>query len=103
MIETRSGDRVYPTVVWVVVDGPEVFLRSVDGAEGRWYRRAVADAEVTLVVGSTRLDARAVPATDPASVERASAGYRRKYATGPSLDAMLAEAVLDTTLRLEPR
>jgi hypothetical protein len=44
--------------------------------------------------------ARAAP--DEQSVRSASEGLRRKYSPGSSLDAMLAAAVLHTTLRLEP-
>ncbi len=102
VIETRSGDRVTGTVIWVVVEDEKVYVRSVRGTPGRWYQRALAEPDVTLRVGGNRLRFRAVPAGDDESVERASEGLRRKYPKGRSLDSMLRPEVLRTTLLLEP-
>jgi len=102
VIETRASDRVIGTIIWVVVDDGDVFVRSVRGDEGKWYQRALADPEVALRVGDDRLPFRAVPAADPESVERVSDALRRKYNPGGSLDSMLKHEVLGTTLRLDP-
>ncbi|HEU5113221.1 MAG TPA: DUF2255 family protein [Acidimicrobiia bacterium] len=102
IIETRRGDRVTGTVIWVVVVDDVVYVRSVRGESGRWYQRAVADAAVALRVGDDRFEFRAIPANDPDSVESASEGLRRKY-RGRSLENMLLPETLGTTLRLEPR
>jgi hypothetical protein len=102
VIETRSSDRVFRTVIWVTVDDGDVFVRSVMGKAGRWFRRAVADPDVTLDVGDSRFSFRALPVSDAGSVERASEGFRRKYPKGRSLDAMVRPEVLETTLLLEP-
>ena len=100
-IETWAGDRVYPTVIWIVVAHDTVYVRCVSGASGRWYQRALANPGVALDVGGTRLPARAIPATDAASIEACSEGLRVKYRTSRSVDSMLVPEVLDTTLRLE--
>ena len=102
VIETRSGDRVVSTIIWVVVDEGDVFVRSVRGDGGKWYQRVLADPEVALRVGDDRFPFRAVPAGDPESVERVSEALRRKYSPGGSLDSMLLPEVLGTTLRLDP-
>lgn len=102
IIETRSGERAYRTVIWVVVESGEILIRSFLGEEGRWYRRALADPDVALDVGGARYRFVAVPVSDIDTIETASAGLRRKYRKGRSLDAMLRPEVLDTTLRLEP-
>jgi hypothetical protein len=101
-IETRRGERVTRTIIWVMVDDGEVFVRSVRGPAGRWYQRALADPDVALIVGADRYPFRAALANDTESVERASNALRRKYRPGRSLDSMLAASVLETTLRLEP-
>ena len=101
-VETRSGDRRFRTVIWVVVDDGDVLVRSVRGEAGRWYRRAVADPDVSLLVGNDRYRLRAISAADPDDIERTSEGLRRKYPPGRSLDAMLRPEVLETTLLLEP-
>jgi len=102
VIETRRGDRVIGTVIWVVVGDDDVFVRSVRGESGRWYQRAVSNPEVALRIGDARFEFTAVPATDPDSIELASEALRRKY-RGRSLENMLRVETLGTTLRLEPR
>ena len=101
-IETRAGDRVYRTVIWVAAENERLYVRSVRGDSGRWYQRAVTDPEVALIVGDTRVAFRAVPAKDDESIRQASEGFLRKYPKGKSLDAMVLPEVLHTTLRLEP-
>ena len=101
-IETRSGDRTYRTIIWAVVDKDKVYVRSFLGDSGKWYQRALADPEVALLIGETRLPVRAVLANDAESVDGASQGFLRKYPRGRSRDAMVVPEVLHTTLRLEP-
>ena len=101
-IETRSGDRVYRTVIWVALDDGDLFIRSYRGNTARWYQRALADPRVALVAGETRVEFRAVPAADPDSVRRATEGFTRKYHSRGSLAGMVRAEVLDTTLRLDP-
>lgn len=102
-IETRSDDHSYRTVIWIVVNGKDVFCRSVRGESGKWYQRTLRDPNVRLHVGGWIVDALTVPAHDPDSIERASEALRRKYPKGRSLDAMLKSETLGTTIRLEPR
>jgi hypothetical protein len=102
LIETNGERGPKRTIIWVVVEGGEVFVRSVMGENGHWYRRAVADTEVSLIVRGEQHKFRAVPANDDDSVERASNGLRAKYSPGRSLDAMIRDEVLATTLRLDP-
>ncbi len=102
-IEThaRNGS-VHRTIVWVVVDGPDAFVRSYRGATARWYREALAAPDVAIHAGGRRIPVRATPATDDASIARASAGLAGKYADDPATPAMLRADVLGTTMRLDP-
>ena len=101
-IETQAPDGpTHRTVIWVVVDGDETFVRSYQGPDARWYREALANPAVAVHVDGRRLAATAIPATDPDSIERVSAGFRAKYPPGASTTAM-ATQYFDTTLRLEP-
>ena len=102
LIETRGGEKTRQTIIWVVVDDGGVFVRSVRGQAGRWYRQALANPEVALIVGDNRYPFTASPAADADSVRRTSDGIRLKYGKGRSVDAMVLPAVLDTTLRLIP-
>ena len=90
-------------VIWVVVAGDDVFVRSVSGARGRWYRDLETGGLATLDVGGHRLLVRAMPDPGAVAVERASGEYLRKYHTSPYAQAMVKAEVLPTTLRLEPR
>ena len=102
-IETRCPDGpLHSAIIWVVVDGDDVFVRSWLGARARWYREAVANPAVTIVAGDRRLPAVSAHATDPDSVRRCSDGFLSKYLKSKSAQSMVAEDILDTTLRLEP-
>jgi hypothetical protein len=90
-------------VIWVVVTDDEVFVRSVRGSKGRWYRDLAAGRPATLEFAGRLLAVRAIPASDPAAVGRASREYLRKYQPSPYAQAMVRSEVLSTTLRLEPR
>jgi hypothetical protein len=101
-IETsKPGGPIHRTIIWAVVDGRDVFVRSWREASARWYREASANADVALHLGKLRLPARAIAATDPDSVARASAALERKYAGDPAARSMVRDDILDTTLRIE--
>jgi hypothetical protein len=57
---------------------------------------------VSLIVNGEPHRFRAIPANDDNSVQRASNGFIAKYPPGRSLDAMIRDEVLATTLRLDP-
>jgi hypothetical protein len=102
-IETQPpGGPAHRTTIWTVVDGDDVFVRSYRGDHARWYRDALANPAVAIHANGHRIQATAIAATDPQSIERASAGYRRKYVGDPAAGAMVRAEVLSTTLRLEP-
>jgi hypothetical protein len=91
-------------VIWVVVADDEVFVRSVYGTKGRWYRDLAAGGPATLeFAGRRRLAVQAIPVSDAAAVDRASREYLRKYQQSTHAQEMVRSETLPTTLRLEPR
>ena len=105
-IETRRDEDSpeHRTIIWVVVTGGEVFVRSVRGPKGRWYREISSHPEGALHAGDTRIPVRAASATEESTVEAVSEAIRSKYeqsAPGPTA-AMLRPEVLPTTLKLSP-
>ena len=90
-------------VIWEVVADDEVFVRSVRGGKGRWYRDLAAGGSATLEFAGRRLAVQALPASDTDSIARASREYLRKYQPSPYAQSMVRDDVLPTTLRLEPR
>ena len=103
-IETQADatSLAHRTIVWVVTDGPDAFIRSVNGSRARWYREVSARPAVTIRVGDRTIPARAIAAVDTESIARTSASLARKYAGDPDLASMLVPSIFDTTLRLEP-
>ena len=79
-IETQPPDGpVHRTTIWIVVDGDDVFVRSVRADRGRWFREALANPAVAIHVDGRRLPATAIPATDPDSIERVTRAVIEKY------------------------
>jgi hypothetical protein len=105
-IETRRDEDApaHRTTIWVVTVDGSVFVRSVRGGRGRWYREVSANPAAALHVGDDRIPVRAVPVTDDATIAAVSEAYREKYGrTSPgSTRAMMQPETLPTTLRLEP-
>ena len=105
-IETRRGEDApeHRTIIWVVVTGGDVFVRSVRGAEGRWYREISSNPEGALHVADDRIPVRAIPATDDTTVDAVSAAIRTKYqkSSPASTEAMVRPETLATTLKLSP-
>jgi hypothetical protein len=104
-IETSrgSGAPVHRTTIWAVVEDGDVYVRALRGRSGRWYRELIANPDATLHLDGQSVPVRATVADDPESIERASAGLRRKYGASSALDSMLRDEILDSTLRLERR
>jgi hypothetical protein len=90
-------------VIGVVVADDEVFVRSVRGGKGRWYRDLAAGGSATLEFAGRKLAVRALAASDADSIARASREYLRKYQPSPHAQSIVRAEVLPTTLRLEPR
>src|SRR5918996_4585746 len=104
-IETqRAADApVHRTIIWVVTFDGDVYVRSLRGEDGRWFRELMAGPDAALHVEDEAVPVLAVRADDRDSVERATDGFRRKYADSPYLDSMIRDEIASTTVRLEPR
>jgi hypothetical protein len=101
---TRPDGSIMRTIVWVVVDEGEAFVRSWRGARSHWFHAALdRPAEVGLLAAGRRLNVQPVPAADDRSIARCSSGFERKYAGAAETSSMVREEILGTTLRLEPR
>src|SRR5947208_15660343 len=79
-IETSRGDgETRSTVIWVVADEGQLYIRSVRGARGHWYRDALENPNITIVDQDRRLVVRAVPVHDADSIRRFNEALKRKY------------------------
>jgi len=101
-IETRPPTgRPHRTIIGVVVDDDNVYVRSVRGRNGRWYQRITANPDAAIHVDGRRLAVHAVSVTDEAKIARVSNAFLRKYSS-PAANSIVREETLPTTLRLEP-
>lgn len=102
-IETaKPGGQPHRTIIWVVVDGDDAFVRSVNGKTARWYREALANPAVTIHAKGRSVRATATLAEDPASIERITEALKRKYARIAGIRPMLKPDILDANFRLDP-
>ncbi len=101
-VEIVAG-KARPVVIWAVVVGADVYVRSVRGPAGRWYQRLVNEKEGALRLGRSAVPVRATPAKDARTVLAVSLAFRQKYRGSRSLPLMLRANTLATTLRLDPR
>lgn len=76
-IETRRADDspAHHTTIWAAVEGGDVYVRSLKGVDGRWYRELMAHPDAVLRVDGESIPVRAVRADDAESVERCTAGF----------------------------
>jgi len=103
-VDIRTGKHPKTAVtIWVVVSGEDVYVRSVRGSGGRWYRDLAEGGPAILEFSGRRLAAQALPVRDSGAIERASAEFLSKYRTSAYAPSMVKAEVLSTTLRLEPR
>lgn len=105
-IETRrdADSPSHRTIVWAVVVEGGVYVRSVRGQKGRWYREISSNPEGALHADERRIPVRAALAADTNTVDAVSEAFRSKYerSSPASTAAMLRPDVLPTTLKLSP-
>jgi hypothetical protein len=97
----KSG-AVHRVPIWVVVIDAKVYVASVRGTKGRWWRELLATGEGALIVRDRRIPVRPHRLSSAATRQAVSEAYARKYRTSlASVQAMQRREALETTLRLE--
>ncbi len=91
------------TRVWVVQVGDELFVRSMTGPGGGWYRRLRANPDGEVRDGGHVHPVHAEPVTDAGTIAAVTRAYAAKYTGSPFLQPFLGEESAGATLRLEPR
>jgi hypothetical protein len=90
------------TPIWVVRVGDELYIRSVLGPEGGWYRNAMRRHAARIRAGGVEADVTLV-ATDGADTNaRVDAAYEAKYSGEPdALRPMITSPATETTVRID--
>jgi hypothetical protein len=99
----RDGSRRRPVTMWVTRDGEDIYVRSVNGRESSWFRRAQSHHEAVIRAGGVDKDVSLVETTTGA--DDVDAAYRAKYsARYPSIvPSIVAPAARAATFKLVPR
>lgn len=102
-IETQSptGD-IHRVTIWILVLDESVYVASVRGTRGRWWREITREGHGKLVLEGKRIPVKAKRVTDDALRQRFSDAVAKKYRTSKaSVIAMQRTGTLETLLRLE--
>jgi hypothetical protein len=93
-----------PRTIWVVRDGDDVYVRSVNGPTAVWFRGTRVRHEGHIQAGGVDKDVTFADAGDSVNAQ-VDAAYRTKYARYPDqyVQAITSPEAASTTMRLVPR
>ena len=100
----RDGKLRKPVTVWAVRHGEDLYVRSVRGRDGHWFRGTQDRHEGRIRAGGLHQDITFVEA-DHNIEDEIDAAYRDKYRryAGRILDSVLTPEARTSTLKLVPR
>jgi hypothetical protein len=105
-IASRRNDGTLrrPRTIWVVRDGDDLYVRSVNGPSAAWYRGTRDQREGLVHAGGVAADVDFVDA-DHGLDDRIDAAYRAKYHrySVTTLNRITSSGARSTTIRLVPR
>jgi hypothetical protein len=85
-----------PVTIWVVRLGDDLYVRSVNGRTGAWFRGTQVRHEGHIQAGGVEKDVTFVEEADPAINAQIDAAYRTKY-------RRYAESIISTIVSPEAR
>jgi hypothetical protein len=99
----EDGSLTKPVTIWAVRVGDELYVRSVRGGKGGWYRAAGKRHEGRIEAGDTALDVAYEDAAHHLDDE-IDAAYKEKYGYPSSpVDSVSTDEAKATTTRIVPR
>ena len=105
-ISSVRGDTTLssPRTIWVVRDGQDLYVRSVNGPDAAWFRGTQARREGRIRIGGLEKDVTFVDAGDSVS-DQLDAAYRSKYRRYAKsiVDSINSPKARAATLKLLPR
>ncbi len=101
---TRDGSVRNRVTIWVVRHGKDLFVRSVRGRDGAWFRAVQGSKDGRIWAGRLERDVTFEEA-DSGINDEIDAAYRSKYRryAGRILNSVLTPEARSTTLRLGSR
>ena len=99
----RDGTLRNPVTIWVVRQGDDLYIRSVNGRTAAWFRGTQVRHEGHIQAGGVDKDVTFVEA-DPGINDQIDAAYRTKYRRYPSsVDHIVSPEARSATIKLLPR
>jgi hypothetical protein len=100
----RDGTLLKPVTIWVVRHGDDLFVRSVRGRNGHWFRGVQERHEGWIRAGGLQQDVTFVDAEHDIG-DGIDAAFRNKYRryAGSILNSVLTPEARSTTIKLVPR
>jgi hypothetical protein len=100
----RDGTLRSPVTIWVARVGDDLYVRSVNGRESRWFRGTQERHEGRIKAGGVEKDV-TFEDTDPSVNEDVDRAYREKYRryVASIVKTVLTPQARAATLRLVPR
>ena len=91
-------------IIWVVRVGDDIYVRSVNGREGAWFRAVQSRYEGNIWAGGVEKGVTFVEESDPDIHDQIDAAYLTKYQRYPQYVApMVTSEVRAATLKLVPQ
>jgi hypothetical protein len=98
-----DGSLRNPVTIWIVGVGDDLYVRSVKGGEGAWFRGAEARHEGHIEGGGVDRDV-SFEAADHDLDDEIDAAYRQKYSSSPSsVESMNSPDARASALKVLPR
>jgi hypothetical protein len=100
----RDGTLRKPVTIWAVRHGDDLYVRSVRGRSGQWFRGTQERHEGRIRAGGVQQDVTFVNAGHDVDDE-VDAAYRAKYRryAGSILNSVLTTEARSTTIKVVPR
>ena len=103
--QRRDGSLRDPVTMWVVRDGEDLYVRSMHGRAGAWFRGTQTRRQGHIRSGGVDRDVTFAIDTDPALNDRIDTAYRDKYRRFGDriVGTVINAASRESTIKLVPR
>jgi hypothetical protein len=100
----RDGTLTNPVTIWVVREGDDLYVRSVNGRTAPWFRGTQVRHEGRIAAGGVQKDVAFVE-TGPDINDQLDAVYRAKYRgyAANIVNSIMTPKARTTTMKLVPR
>ncbi|HEX5606873.1 MAG TPA: DUF2255 family protein, partial [Candidatus Binatia bacterium] len=100
----HDGTLTKPVTIWVVRDGDDIYVRSVNGRNAAWFRGTQVRREGRIETGGLHRDVTVVD-VDPEINDQLDAAYRTKYRhyAASIVNSIMTSKARSTTMKVVPR